>query len=560
LVSANLYVPAHLDGPAPCALGTCGHSALGKATPLYQAFCQRLVASGFVVLIYDPLSQGERDQYLGLSDKEAAQRVSRDHNTAAHNMMGKQLELVGEYLGMWRAWDGIRGLDYLLSRPEVDPGRVGLTGNSGGGTMTTWLWAIEDRFSMAAPSCFVTTFLNNLENELPADCEQYPPGVLAHGLEMVDFLLAQAPKPVLLLGQHYDFFDRRGHQEACDEVHRIYQLLGAPEGQCGCYRGPHGHGFYVENQEAMVAFFAHHAGVGVTPLSETEVLPEEQLWATPTGQVLKAGSRPIYALVAEKARKLQAERPRLGGADLETRLRELLTLPPRRGAPHYRVLRPTRIGEWVYGRYAVETERGIRAILRKKMADPEIARSLDVSGPVHLFVPHCASEEDLQSDPLALDLQAEGELYALDVRGLGESMPDEEGGFWQVYGLDYMFHGHSLMFSESYLGRRVHDLLRTIDLLVAQGASRIELYGRGQGALLALFAACLHPAVAHVTLKNGPASYGEWAQAPLVAWPSANMVRGVLQHLDLDDCVEALGERVTVVEPWSVDMRSKEQG
>jgi len=81
-----------------------------------------------------------------------------------HLMAGNQQTLVGEWLGTWRAWDGIRALDYLLTRPEVDPKHLGVTGTSGGGTDTTWLCAIEPRWTMAAPSCFVTTFRRNMEN------------------------------------------------------------------------------------------------------------------------------------------------------------------------------------------------------------------------------------------------------------------------------------------------------------------------------------------------------------------------------------------------------------
>lgn len=76
-------------------------------------------------------------------------------------------------------------LDYLLSRPEIDPNHLGITGNSGGGTMTSWIWGLDPRFTMAAPSCFITTFEKNLENEIPADAEQYPPGVLGHGTAIV---------------------------------------------------------------------------------------------------------------------------------------------------------------------------------------------------------------------------------------------------------------------------------------------------------------------------------------------------------------------------------------
>ena len=546
-VTANLYVPEGLRGPAPAVLGTCGHSVNGKASDLYQGFCQRLAAAGFVSLIFDPIQQGERDQYWRLPEGKEVGLCP------AHNMMGKQLELLGDSFGMWRAWDGIRALDYLLSRPEVDSARVGLTGNSGGGTATTWLWPIEERITMAAPSCFVTTFLHNLENELPADSEQYPPGVLGAGLEMADFLIARAPAPVIILGQHYDFFDRRGHQEACDEVRRFYEIMGAPEGSVACFRGPHPHGYHRENQEAMVAFFARHAGLGEPPRIEPEPEEESAILATPSGNVIAAGARPIYELIAEGADRL-AQRPTLAPDALRARLAELLALPTDRSAPHHRNLRSVESGGRRCARYAVETEGDVRAILYKVMAEPAYSQTLDVGPTVHLYLPHCSSEEDLASDALALSLQAEHELYALDVRGLGESAPDEADSFWAPYGMDYLFHGHGVLFGESYLGRRVYDALRTLDLLVAEGAREVHLYGRGQGALIALFTAMLHPQVVAVTLKNGPQSYSEWAHAPLVSWPSANFLRGVLHHFDLDDCLRALGDKVTVLEPWGPGM------
>ena len=127
-----------------------------------------------------------------------------------HLYAGNQQFLVGEFFGAWRAWDGIRALDYLLTRPEVDPSTSAITGNSGGGTMTTWLCGVEPRWTMAAPSCFVTTFRRNLENELPADTEQCPPRALALGLDHADFLAAMAPKPVIILAKEKDFFDARG--------------------------------------------------------------------------------------------------------------------------------------------------------------------------------------------------------------------------------------------------------------------------------------------------------------------------------------------------------------
>ena len=145
-VTANLYLPAKQSGPLPAVVGTCGHSTNGKAAEAYQSFAQGLARLGYVCLIYDPIGQGERLQYVTEDLSSHIGVGVREHLHA-----GNQQFLVGEFFGMWRAWDGIRALDYLLTRPEVDKQRVGVTGNSGGGTMTTWLSGVEPRWTMAAP-------------------------------------------------------------------------------------------------------------------------------------------------------------------------------------------------------------------------------------------------------------------------------------------------------------------------------------------------------------------------------------------------------------------------
>jgi cephalosporin-C deacetylase-like acetyl esterase len=549
MVSANLYVPDKISGKAPGVIAPCGHSENGKACDLYQAFCQRLVQSGFVVLIYDPFNQGERDQYALLTEREPVRSCC-----PAHNMMGKQLELLGEFFGMWRVWDGIRALDYLLTRPEVDPKRIGLTGNSGGGTLTTWLWAVEDRFTMAAPGCFVTTFLHNLENELPADNEQYPPGVIGGGLDMADFFIVQAPKPVILLGQKYDYFDRRGFLETYEELQKIYGILKAPKKNLSYNLGPQGHGYSVHNQEAMVEFFCRHAKMKPVKVEETEVLDEKELYATPDGNVIRAGSKPIYEMIAEKADELVNKRKSLGVVTLKNRLKKLLNIPTVY-SPHYRVLRPTHIDGQTFARYAIETESNIQAIMKKRMENPQYSYSLDVDETIHLYLPHLSSEEDIKNDPLAVSLKKSHELYAFDVRGFGESMPEDINQFLHPYGMDYMFHGHGILLDKSYLGRRVYDVLTTITLLEEEGAKEVHIYGRGQGAIIALFAGVLHDNIASVTLKNAPVSYDSWTHSPIVLWPSANFLRGVLKEFDLPDCMKAIESKLTVINPWGADMK-----
>ena len=116
LVTANLYVPKGRDFPLPGVVGSCGHSNNGKAAEPYQGFAQGLARQGYIVLIFDPIGQGERLQY---TDEQLKSR--NGIGVREHLYGGNQQFLVGEFFGSWRAWDGIRALDYLLTRKVVDP-------------------------------------------------------------------------------------------------------------------------------------------------------------------------------------------------------------------------------------------------------------------------------------------------------------------------------------------------------------------------------------------------------------------------------------------------------
>ena len=549
-VTANLYIPREGSGPFPCVLGTCGHSGVGKAEPFYQAFCQGLVSKGFLVLIYDPISQGERLQYPGNEGKAHPQGCCQEHN-----MMGNQMRLLGDFVGTWRAWDGIRGLDYLLSRPEADPTRVGVTGNSGGGTMSTYLCGLEDRFTMAAPSCFVTNYISNLENELPADAEQIPPRIIAMGQDMADFFVAQIPRPVLLLGQKNDYFDRRGLTQTYEELKRVYAILGA-EDSVQLFIGPSDHGYRVENREAMYGFFVKHAGLrGSKREPKTAEEKVEELAASPEGQVHKMGVRRVFDFNRENAQAAAANRQKLSQTKLIESMTQLLSLPKRDGAPHFRVMRQRGNDTNRYSRhssFAVETEPGIQAVLHVfSKADgyfhfPERKEAL-------LYVPHVSSQQDV-ADGEAPD---EDGLFALDVRGLGQTfaLSCNAGDFFAPYGTDHFYASYGEMIGESYCGRRVHDLLAALDLLKAEGYRSVHLYGRGLGALLATFAACLHPLVKQVTLKNALLSYHELTQVPVQSWPLSSMIVEVLNSFDLPDCFRLLTKKsLKIVAPWDSQM------
>jgi dienelactone hydrolase len=554
LVTANLYVPKGKKSPLPGVVGTCGHSDTGKAGDTYQAFAQALARMGYVVLIYDPIGQGERLQYGHLPAK------GRPHvGVGEHLYAGNQQFLVGEFFGGWRAWDGIRALDYLLTRPEVNPHQVGITGNSGGGTMTTWLCGLEHRWAMAAPGCFVTTFRRNLENELPADTEQCPPGVLARHLDHDDFLAALAPKPVIILAKEKDFFDVRGAQEAYDRLRRLYTLLGAAD-DVKLFVGPTAHGYTKENREAMYEWFNH-----VTRASEAHAEPElvlekdETLWCTPTGQVAGLGSRTVFSFTAEKSKSLAEKRGSPSGEELKRAVARALKLPERGEAPDFRILRALTGRKYPKPHatpYAVETEPGVFALVYRLSEQRHDSRPPRDGTRAVLYVAHHSSDAELRDEPLLAELikdEPQATVYTCDVRGIGESRPDTCGQnqFLSPYGSDYFYAIHSLMLDAPYVGQKTFDVLRVLDWLTACGHPEVHLAGRGWGSLPAAFAALFADRVVRVTLKNALTSYREVAESETYAWPLSAFVPGVLETFDLPDCYRALERKqLRQVEPW----------
>lgn len=556
MVTANLYVPRGLKQPAPGVVGTCGHSTNGKASEAYQSFCQALARQGYVVLIYDPIGQGERLQYV---DEHWQPR--KGTGTSEHLYAGNQQFLVGEFFGTWRAWDGIRALDYLLTRPEVDAKHVGVTGNSGGGTMTTWLCGVEPRWTMAAPSCFVTTFQRNLENELPADTEQCPPEALALGLDHSDFLAAQAPDPIIVIAQEKDYFDVRGAREAYVRLRQLYKLFDA-EDQVRMFIGSNFHGYHQDGREAMVDWFNRATNISQTSAEgPMEIEKDEDLWCTPHGQVAELKSRTVYSFTRESAEACAEARGKLAGDELRKAIAAALRLPPRaEKPPRVRILRP------LTGRqhplactlpYVVETEPDAAAVVYRLYAERHYSRPPRSQQPAIVYVSHLSADDELRGEPLVkqlLDEQAEAAFYACDVRGIGESIPgtSQAGSFHSPYGNDYFYAAHGLMLGRPMLGQRTLDLLRSLDWIASHGHASLHLVGNGWGAVVAALAGVLSEHVTQVTLQHGLTSYHELASAEEYHCPLALMPHGVLKHFDLPDCYAELEKhkQLKQMEPW----------
>ncbi len=564
LVTGNLYLP---KGPlakgqsVPGVLGLCGHSQEGKACANYQAFSQGLALKGFAVFIIDPISQGERRQFYPADGQPVPGLCP------GHNLLGNQMALNGEFFGTWRVWDALRALDVLAARPEVDETRLGVTGNSGGGTLTSWVTALDPRLTIAAPSCHTSTDLADLENELPRDAEQSPPRLLAEGLDLADALICHAPRPTLVLAQYDDFFDERAARQAFADLQKIHRLLGSRSAEY--FAGPQGHGYGIENREAMYAFFLKHARLkGATKEKGVKQAEESALYCLPGGETKKAGSRRVFEFTAETARALAKTRGRPTGPALLRAVRQVLTLPAAKAAPHYRMLCGTcpALEKMPRQQFAVETEPGIQALVTMHGQHPWALRLPQQK--VCLYVGHESGLADVEQvrEAKAL-LKGKTPLLVVDPRGIGETRAltcRQPEGFFEAYGSDYLYAAQHDRLGESYFGRRVFDLLRVIDCLLANGVPAVELVGRGLGSLIVTFAALLHPSRPSARIFHYLPSYQLIAETPVFAWPLSALPRGVLKHFDLPDVYRALGTRLKREQPWganfSPERRTKRKG
>ncbi len=550
-VTANLYIPKKRKFPLPAVVGTCGHNDSGKAGN--QSFAQGLARLGYVALVFDPAGQGERLQY---PTSEGKSRIGI--GVLEHLYAGNPLFLVGDSLSAWSAWDGIRAVDYLLTRKEVDPKHIGITGVSGGGTQATWICSADPRITMAAPACFVTTFLTNLENEEVADTEQIPPRAIAMGLDHSDFLAAMAPKPVIILSQENDFFDVRGAEEAFSRLKPLYKLLGS-EQNVELNIGPGGHSYPKASREAMYALFNRATNVSDRNTEDAlTVEKQEDLWCTPHGQVGETGARNIYSFRKEASIALKSKRANLQGEKLKQAVLKTLKLPLSNGIPHFRVLRAGRNRNYpkkFAASYVVETEPGIFTIVYRLNDTVLYSRPPRGFKRAVLYVSHKSSDDELRNEPLLTEIiknEPDSAIFTCDIRGIGESKPNSTWKtFEEPYGVDYFYSAYSIMLDYPYVGQKTYDVLRVIDWLESFGHQEVHIVAKGWGSVPAAFAAILSDTVSQVTLKNALTSYSDIAESEYYNWPLESFVPGVLKLFDMPDCYRALErKKLRIIDPW----------
>lgn len=539
-VTANLYLP-DAPPPFPGVLVPCGHSANGKAAETYQRISILLARNGMAALCFDPIGQGERVQWLDDAGKPVVKA-----STAEHDLVGIGALLVGRSAAGYRVWDAVRSLDYLASRPEIDPNKLGCTGNSGGGTETAYLMAFDDRVAVAAPSCYMTSLERLFATIGPQDAEQNLTGQVALGIEHADYATMRAPKPTLLSVGTRDYFDINGAWDTFREVKRIYCGLRAGE-RFDLFESDEPHGFTRPRREACMRWMRRWLlGKDDAPVeTDFPISADRDLQCTETGQVLTSlRGKSAFDLNAEAAEACKEGRAALcislTGEALREEVRKRLALPAKAGPIVVHPPARTARNGYSITRWAFETEPGVLVPVLLFRGEPAADRPLVV---------YVGADRALAAPGGAIEARIKaGEHVALvEPRGMGEGTPEVKGG---AFGPDLREAFLALHLNRPLLGQRVFDLLQALRGLDSEARMPIHLVGIGPGGPIVLHAALLSDRVASVTVERSVPSWSLVARTKSPRGDLAGVVPGVLARYDLPDLASALApRRVTIREP-----------
>lgn len=537
-VTANLYVPKGA-GPFPAVLQPVGHSLTAKNRAFYQKIAIALVKQGFVVLTYDPIGQGERRVYWDneLGDSKVGS------TTAEHSMVGWQSLLGGESVARFRIWDGIRGIDYLQSLPEVDKEKIGVTGCSGGGTLTTYISALDDRVKAAAPACYISSWEDQLKGTGPQDAEQQFPDQLLEGLNHSDWIGLAAPKPYLILSTDQDFFPLQGARKSFEEMKRIYTLYDAAV-KVDWFHEPGPHGVPAASRLAMVNFMQRWLKGDGNPVQEPpfETEHEEDLNVTPTGMVASSlGGETASTWNMTRFRKMAPARPLSPAAVADAVKR--LTRFEKSAAPLH--LRRGRRADGVE-MLTYDSAEGLTipaALATPAGSSRGTVLYLDPRGKAAAFA--------AEGDGTAL-LKAGYAVMAVDVSGSGEvAFARSESAPWGSAQLAWL----ALMVGRPLLGIRMHDVVRGLDAIGELGrlpAAGVTLIAKGKLGAVALHAAVIDTRISRVIVEDSLISYAAVGATPVHRDIEELVVPGALASYDLPDLAAAIGPRsVRVTNPRS---------
>ena len=549
-VTGAIFIPEGHSGRGPAILNVIGHSTQAFRRDIYQNVILNLVHKGFVVFTIDPLGQGERLQYFDpRNGKSIVGSSTREHSHA-----GVQCFLTGRSIARYFTWDGIRAIDYLLTRPEVDPNRIGVTGLSGGGTQSSYIGAVDQRVLAAAPTGFITSLSRLLGSIGPQDAEQvFYRGPLL-GIDHADLLEVRAPKPTLQVTTTRDFFSIQGARETAEEVRQVFEILGHPE-HFDQIEDDYEHGFTKQNNEATYAFFQKFLDLpGSAQETAYPFLTEEELTVTETGQISTSlQSETVFSINRQEARpllkKLEDSRQELSQhlprAVLEAEQLSGYHEPQPAMTPVFR-------GQYQRDGYRVE-KWGLpgegQTVIPVLVFAPDEPTDQATTWPAIIYAHDKGKTADAAvGGPIETLVRSGYIVAAPDLLGYGETTYK----FMQGHAPVQPFF-NALMSGRSVAGINAGDAVRVLKFLQDRDDVKSDEIGAvavGDVAPALLHAAAFKPALRWLVLVESLLDYQSIVMHPLYDVNANSLVAGALSAYDLPDLLASIApRRVALLQP-----------
>lgn len=547
-VTSSLYIPEGMTKKAktPAIIYCSGHSEEGYRSPVYQHVITNLVLKGFIVFAFDPVGQGERLEYF---DPEKGTSIVGGP-TKEHSYPGNQAFITGSSQARYMIWDGIRAVDYLLTRKEVDPARIGITGRSGGGTQSSYIAAFDERILASAPECYITTFTRLLQTIGNQDAEQNLPNFIVKGLDLPDLLTVRAPKPSLMITTTRDIFSIQGAREAEKEVAEIYKAYGKAE-NFGRAEDDTGHASTLKNREAMYAFFQRQLNNPGNYKDQTVILlSKDELRVTSSGQVsVSFGGETVHRLNKKEAESILNRRESV----LNTNNSELENIvSSARRLSGYRD--PSENDKPVFSGRFIKTGYSIDKYFIKGEGDYII--------PYILFIPDLPGNKAiiyLNPSGKSADASPGGEMewlvkqgfivLAPDLIGIGETGPGIFQGDAYIEGESHNLWYASIVIGRSIAGIRAADVVKLTKLLKDKSSIK-EIYGLAKKELspVLLHAAAFDNTISRIALIEPYSSYRSLVMSRFYKSSFIQgVVPGALKEYDLPDLAGTLAPRKLLI-------------
>ena len=539
-VTAHLYRPEKVRGRIPACVEMPGHSATGKGNGSAQAVL--MARNGIAVILVDPLGQGERMQLIDAQGQDLTRGA-----TTEHTLLGVPYLLLGSNLAAQQAFDNSRAIDYLLTRKDIDPQRIGCYGFSGGGTMASYLIALDDRIQCACVGLFFSSRLRTLELIGPSDgCQQMPFEGSAQ-IEGADLVLAMAPRPLIILDGKYDFVDHWGALQGFEDLKKAYTALGAPEA-VSQYYAEDGHATPPDVQRQLIGWFRRWLLGDSAPAVESAPWRGSDMLCTASGQV-NLEFRDARSTMQEALAAMEALAPareafcRQAPQAVSAGIRRLLQIegplaPVQAVASGSRELRGFTEHRFQLNR---EGEFPVPVVVRiPENVRPGSAVEIRLSD---------QGKAALLSEFDRYDATSDGTILVwADLRGMGESADPTEYNLLKYWNKEYRIAATSLHVGRPLPGQRVVDVLTVLDFCDADARLQgrpVRIRAEGLCGPVAAHAAVLDARITQATLSRSLRSWRSYLENPLQYDMLSNVVPGVLTCYDLPDLVRLSGGRIS---------------